>query len=323
MSAGAGLLHGCSGVQSSLDPHSSSATLIAALWWGMLAVGTVILVVVTALLLIGVGRSRNGPERPLSQRNAWLLVLAGGVATPAVVILSMVIAGVLIGREIASAPDGGPVVEVSGKLWWWELRYLDDDGEVIATTANEMHIPVDVPVRLRLKSDNVIHSFWAPQLQGKTDLVPGQVNESWVRANRPGIYRGQCSEFCGQQHSFMSFLVVAESPAQFADWLSRQAEPAVEVSEPIAARGRAVFFEVGCAGCHTIRGTPAAGEVGPDLTHLAGRRTLAAATIPNTKGHLGGWISDPQHVNPASQMPPTAMKPADLQALLVYLGSLE
>jgi cytochrome c oxidase subunit 2 len=320
---GAGSLQGCSQVQSSLDPQSRSAALIADLWWGMLIVGTAILVVVFALLLVGIWRAPGGADRPLTSRRAWLLVLAGGIGTPMVVIVAMVIAGVSVGREIARPPGGGPVVEVIGRLWWWELRYLDEDGNLIAAAANEMHVPVGLPVRVRLISKDVIHSFWVPQLQGKTDLIPGQVNESWVQADKAGVYRGQCSEYCGRQHALMSFLVVAEPVEEFEQWLSRQAEPAGEITKPVAARGQEVFLGAGCAGCHTIRGTPADGKQGPDLTHLAGRRMLAAATIPNTKGHLGGWISDPQHVKPGNLMPSTVMEADDLQALLAFLGSLE
>lgn len=317
------LLQGCSQVQSSLDPASRSAALIANLWWGMLIVGTVILAAVLVALFIALKRGRGPAERPLSARGSFLLVLAGGVATPMVVILAMIVVGVSMGREIGNRPDSGPIVEVIGRLWWWELRYLDENGDLIATTANEMHVPVGQPVRLRLISENVIHSFWVPQLQGKTDLIPGQVNESWIEAERPGVYRGQCSEYCGQQHALMSFLVVADPPEEFEQWLSRQAEPADDPETGQEERGQRVFLEQGCVGCHAVRGLSAAGEIGPDLTHLASRRTLAAATIPNTKGHLGGWITDPQHVKPGNQMPSTVMEPGDLQALLAFLGSLE
>ncbi|MCT7376279.1 cytochrome c oxidase subunit II [Chelativorans salis] len=289
----------------------------------MLVIGTVIMIGVLIALFIGLGRGWGGTERPLSSRGSFLLVVAGGVVTPMLVIMAMVIVGVSVGREIATRPQSGPIVEVIGRLWWWELRYLDGDGEVIATTANEMHIPVGQPVRLRLTSENVIHSFWAPQLQGKTDLIPGQVNESWIEAERAGVYRGQCSEYCGVQHALMSFIVVAEPLEEFERWLSLQAEPATEPSSDETRRGQQVFLEQGCAGCHTIRSVSEVGEIGPDLTHLAGRRTLAAATVPNTKGHLGGWISDPQRIKPGNKMPSTVMEPADLQALLAFLGSLE
>ena len=214
-------------------------------------------------------------------------------------------------------------MEVTGRLWWWELRYLDADGGEIARTANEMHIPVGEPVTLRLISDNVIHSFWVPQLQGKTDMIPGRVNESWIQAGEPGVYRGQCAEFCGVQHSMMAFLAIAEPAEAFDRWLARQAQPAAEPTEPSLVRGRDVFLRAGCGGCHTVRGTPAAGRTGPDLTHIAGRRTLAAATVPNTRGHLAGWISDPQHVKPGNKMPAATLEPGDLHALIAYLESLE
>lgn len=317
------MLSACSGVHHATDPGSSDAGLVALLWWAMLIVGSVIFAGVLALLAVAISRApRGGPERPLSQRRGWTLVVAGGIALPVVVILAMVIGSTLVGREIA-ARQSDPVVtaDIMGQLWWWEVRYYDASGEHIATTANEIHVPVGQPVRFRLRSDNVIHSFWIPNLQGKTDLIPGQVNETWVTAREPGVVRGICAEFCGLQHARMGFVVVAEPPEAFREWLRLQSEPAAEPDAPALEAGQDVFMAQ-CAACHTIRGTPAAGELGPDLTHLASRRTLAAATIPNTRGHLGGWITDPQSVKAGARMPPNAPEPEQLRQLLDYLGSL-
>jgi cytochrome c oxidase subunit 2 len=319
------LLAGCSGDQSVTNPKSPDAELVADLWWGMLIIGTVILAAVVVLLLVGLARGRGaGRERPLSPTGRWALVLAGGVAAPVVAILGLVVSGVLIGSSTtARSPVADVTIEVTGRRWWWEIRYRDGDGRHIATTANEIHLPVDGAAHVRLRSDNVIHSFWVPNLQGKTDMIPGRDNESWLRPAQVGVFRGQCAEFCGIQHAFMGFLLVVEPAEDFRDWLERQADPAVTVTDPAALRGREVFLSAGCAACHTVRGTPARGELGPDLTHIASRRTLAAATIPNTRGHLAGWIADPQHVKPGALMPPTMLAPDDLQALLAYLERLE
>lgn len=187
---------------------------------------------------------------------------------------------------------------------------------------NDIHVPVGEPVRFRLRSDNVIHSFWVPNLQGKTDMIPGRVKETWMTAAEEGVYRGLCAEFCGLQHARMQFILVAEPGDAFRAWLEHQSRPAVETGDPALERGREAFMSAGCAGCHTIRGTAAAGQLGPDLTHIASRRRLAAATIPNTRGHLGGWITDPQSTKPGAKMPSNVFEPQQLHRLLDYLGSL-
>jgi cytochrome c oxidase subunit 2 len=211
---------------------------------------------------------------------------------------------------------------VTGHQWWWDVRY---DAHVPAhrvRTANEIHIPVGQPILLKLRTSDVIHSFWVPSLHGKRDLIPGQTNTLWLQADRPGTYRGQCAEFCGHQHAHMGLLVVAEPPERFAGWQERQRQPAAEPADALARRGREVFVAGPCALCHAVRGTEAAAEVAPDLTHLGSRLTIAAATLANTPGHLAGWIVDPQRLKPGSHMPPMSLAADDLQALLAYLGSL-
>jgi cytochrome c oxidase subunit 2 len=190
-------------------------------------------------------------------------------------------------------------------------------------TANEIHIPVGQPVEFQLKSRDVIHSFWVPTLHGKRDLIPRHVTTMTLQADRPGVYRGQCAEFCGYQHAHMAILVVAEPLEQFAAWLEHQRRPAAEPSDARQQRGQEVFLSAPCVMCHTIRGTLAGGRVAPDLTHIAGRHTLAAGTLPNTPGHLAGWIIDPQHIKPGNRMPAHSLNADDLQALLAYLGSLK
>jgi cytochrome c oxidase subunit 2 len=190
------------------------------------------------------------------------------------------------------------------------------------TTANEIHIPVGRPVRFEVVAGDVIHSFWIPELAGKTDLIPGQRNVMWLEADHPGVYRGQCAEYCGMQHSKMAMSVVADPPAAFGAWLARQRLPAASPSDPDMVAGEAVFTTSACALCHTIRGTPARGRVGPDLTHLASRRMIAAGTLPNTRGYLAGWIANPQALKPGNVMPAVPLRPTELQVLITYLQSL-
>jgi cytochrome c oxidase subunit 2 len=197
------------------------------------------------------------------------------------------------------------------------VRY--GDSQVI--TANEIHIPVGETVAVRLRSDNVIHSFWVPALSGKLDLVPGRTNTLLLRADRPGTYRGQCAEYCGLQHAHMAFLVVAESRAEFAAWLVRQQQPAPTPIDPTLAVGQAAFIQH-CGQCHTVRGTDARGITGPDLTHIASRRTLAAGTLPNTSAHLGRWVARAQSIKPGSLMPDMTLETAELQHIQAYLMSL-
>ncbi|MCE8016373.1 cytochrome c oxidase subunit II [Halomonas sp. MCCC 1A17488] len=323
--AAAPLLSACEGPQSALDPAGSAAALIARLWWPTLFVAALVTLLVLTLLAVAVLRARRKQAAlPLNARQSRNLVIAGGILLPLAATIPFALSSFSIGRVIeAPVPDVAMTVEVIGKQWWWEVHYLDETGERIATTANEIHVPVGEPVRFLLKSDNVIHSFWVPNLKGKTDMMPGRSNVTAMTADEPGVYRGQCAEYCGTQHALMAFLLVAEAPEAFDAWLEGQRRSAMEPETGAQAQGRDVFLDAGCAGCHTIRGTPADGDLGPDLTHLAGRRTLAGATVPNRIGHLGGWITDPQHVKPGSRMPPSDLTPEELKTLLDYLESLE
>jgi cytochrome c oxidase subunit 2 len=191
------------------------------------------------------------------------------------------------------------------------------------TTANEIHVPVGRPVVFEVTSRDVIHSFWAPNLNGKKDLIPGYQRSLWFKADTPGVYRGQCAEFCGHQHAKMAFFIVAEPPAQFAAWLDAQRKPAPQPTDSVAHRGLQVFLASPCVMCHAIQGTSAGATFGPNLTHLASRRTIAAGTLPNTRGNLAGWIVDPQRIKPGANMPPNGLHPQDLQALLTYLQGLK
>lgn len=309
--------------QSALEPASEHAEGIEILWWVMFYGATAIFLAVMLLLAIGLWRGRRPGATALSEVASRNLVVAAGVAIPLLILVVLVGGSLLLGRSIAvKPPDNALTVVVTGWMWWWQIDYLDEEGAVVATTANEMHIPVGRPVSLQLTSADVIHSFWVPELHGKTDLIEGSINTSWFTAEHAGVYRGQCAEFCGVQHALMAFLVIAEPQEEFQAWLDQQAQPYEPPDSQQIRLGQEVFLSAGCADCHTIRGTAADGDTAPDLTHLASRRTLAAASRPNTRGHLGGWISDPQSVKPGNFMPRTLLEPEEHRALLDYLESL-
>ena len=243
------VLGGCEDFQHALSSASCDARLIAQLTWWMTGVGAFVFITTMGLLLVALSVFRRGERRTMSFRQATVLVVAGGVVAPVLAILALTASGVVIGDEIeGERAVAGPTVEVVGRRWWWELRYLDEAGEVVAVTANELHLPAGLRARLLLGSDNVIHSFWAPNLQGKTDLIPGKVNVLYVQPELPGTWRGQCAEFCGVQHAMMGFLVVARPPDEFARWLEAQAAPAVVTEHP----GLDVFLRYGCGECHAI-----------------------------------------------------------------------
>jgi cytochrome c oxidase subunit 2 len=229
-----------------------------------------------------------------------------------------------VGRTISGSPASRPLtIELTGHQWWWEATYADPSPRGRFTTANEIHIPVGRPVLFILNADDVIHSLWVPNLAGKKDLVPGRPQTLWFQADTPGVYRGQCAEFCGYQHAKMALFVVAEPPAQYAQWARASQAQAAPPNDPVAIRGQQAFMNGSCVLCHNIEGTPAGSHAGPDLTHLAGRRTLAAGTIRNTRGNLAGWIVDPQRIKPGAHMPPTHLAPGELDALLTYLQTLK
>ena len=309
-------------MQSMLEPRSEPAALIANLSWWMIGTFTVVFLLV--MLLAGIALWRGMRARAsLSERASRNLVLLGGVVVPSFILVALVIGSILIGQASSGEQgDAELTAEITGHRWWWEIRYLDRDERLLAVTANELHLPAGATVRLVLKASDVIHSFWAPNLDGKTDMIPGIRNERWLRIDQPGVYRGQCAEFCGDQHALMAVRIQVQAQPTFRAWLQHQGGPAVAAAQGMSA-ARQIFAEHGCAACHSIRGTRAHGQGGPDLTHLASRQTLAAATLPNNRGHLAGWISDPQGSKPGVLMPATLLQPDELQALLDYLQALE
>jgi cytochrome c oxidase subunit 2 len=254
------------------------------------------------------------------------MVTVVGIAAAATVatLLIVMLLSFGTGRQLTAAPPAGALqVRVTGHQWWWEVEYRDSLPQDWAFTANEIHVPVGRPVVFELRASDVIHSFWVPNLGVKRDMIPGDETSVWFQADTAGVYRGQCAEFCGHQHAKMAFLIVAEPPERFAAWLERQRDTARTPADSVAARGQEVFLGSTCVMCHTVSGTPAGSRVGPNLTHLAGRRTIAAGSLPNTRGNLAGWIVDPQRIKPGVRMPPNELAPDDLQALLAYLESLK
>jgi cytochrome c oxidase subunit II len=255
-------------------------------------------------------------------RAKWFVGAAVGIT-----VLSLFVVLVLslsIGKRVGGLNSKNPItIQVTGHQWWWEVTYSNPEPDLTVTTANEIHVPVGKPIVILTNSNDVIHSFWAPNITGKRDLLPGNSTAYWFKVDNPGRYHGQCAEFCGMQHAHMGFEVVAESEAEFEAWQNQQLQPAAAPASADIERGRQVFLTHACVMCHTIRGTGAGSRFGPDLTHVGSRRMLAAETLPNTRGALAGWILDPQRIKPGNRMPPNTMEPDDLQALITYLESLK
>src|SRR3954467_5839931 len=255
------------------------------------------------------------------QRAKWAVGTA--VAVTVVTLFVVLILSVVTGKQAQGLNSKNPVtIQVIGHQWWWEVVYPNTQADQTVTTANEIHIPVGVPVVINSTSRDVIHSFWAPNIHGKRDLLPGYNTAVWIQADQEGRFRGQCAEFCGHQHAHMAFFIVAESPEKFQAWFQQQVKPAADPTDPLAKRGEQIFTTHTCVMCHTIRGTDAGSRVGPELTHLASRETIAAGTLPNNVGNLAGWVLDPQAIKPGTRMPPNPMTSEDLQALLAYLQTL-
>jgi cytochrome c oxidase subunit 2 len=312
-----------------LHPAGPQAARIAHLWWFAFVVATVVWVITVSALLWAIARARRREQ--LDERmpaDAADRRMARGVATgiAASMVILFVFLGydLMVGRTLSPIPSAHPLtIEVNGHQWWWEVQYADTAVHDRFTTANEIHVPVGEPVLFVLTAQDVIHSIWVPNLGGKKDLIPGYTSSVWFQADTAGVYRGQCAEFCGAQHAKMALFIVAEPRAQFNRWAMQQRQPATRPADSVAGHGYEVFVTSSCVMCHNIEGTTAGSHNGPDLTHLASRRTIAAGTLPNTRGNLAGWIIDPQQIKPGSHMPPNMLAPKDLDALLTYLEGLK
>jgi cytochrome c oxidase subunit II len=303
-------------------PAGPGAERIADLFWAMTILGTIVFLIFCGALVWALAHRREAGLRPTPEedRHRTRMILLFGAALPALILLPLLFW--TFGTLAAIDPRARPadlVVDVVGKQWWWEIRYRDTMPSRTFITANELHVPVGKRVELRLTSTDVIHSFWVPELQGKTDLIPGRENVAWIEASRPGEYGGQCAEYCGLQHATMGLLVVAQSEAEFEEWAAGQR--AAAPADTVNAQGREAFVRT-CGYCHTVRGTQAGGRMGPDLTHIASRRTLAAGLLPNTPGHLGGWIANPQALKFGSNMPRVPMSRDEFRLIHLYLQTL-
>ncbi|HLJ21958.1 MAG TPA: cytochrome c oxidase subunit II, partial [Stellaceae bacterium] len=306
-----------------LEGYGARAHPVVGLTWGVIIVSLAVIVIISALVIAAVFHRR--PTEHVDPARKPPLVSGGGtrwipigITISAVVLLVTVVWTMRVLAMVAQPPNKPDLtIEVTAHQWWWEARYLDPDPARAFTTANELHIPVGKSIRLRLIAPDVIHAFWVPALGGQTDMVPGQVNLTWIEASEPGTYRGQCVEYCGIQHANMAMTVVAEPPDQFETWRREQANVLADAAKAQAA-GSAVF-EAHCSKCHTVRGTAAAGTRAPDLTHLMSRSTLGAGLFQNTRGHLEGWILDPQSLKPGTQMPDTKLSPQDLRDITSFL----
>lgn len=398
LALGVGAAGACAGPQNYMRPSGPAADAEATLGWWLAGISAFVVLAVTVVLLVAVFRRRpdaaDGRERPSARRA--LAVDDGGVAASGreaaaatggpggqadakrhggdkglpwiywgtaatIVVLIGAFVGTAVTLRAASRPGSPPAltIDVTGHMWWWEAQYRDSLPEHTFATANELHIPVGRPVRIRLRTADVIHSFWVPQLAGKTDLIPGQQNEMWFEAGRAGRFSGQCTEYCGMEHAKMALYVTAESPAEYERWAAGQRlsapslvpaavtsaaagrasqpvgepmpatapRPAVAggavagAADSLALAGQAVFL-ANCGACHAVRGSDALGRVGPDLTHVASRATIAGGILPNTTGNLAGWVANAQGVKPGSRMPALPLPPGDLLAVVHYLQTL-
>ncbi|WP_326914887.1 cytochrome c oxidase subunit II [Sphingopyxis chilensis] len=295
-------------------PYSEPVTTLA--WVLLLGAGGVLAIVLAALWAALYGsaalKARLGGERSI-----WIL----GFGFPVIVLTGLLVWGlILTGSLSAARVDGSEMrVKIIGEMWWWRVHYQDAAGRETMRDANELHIPVGTPVLLELEAADVIHSFWVPRLGGKMDMIPGRTNRLLIQADKPGIYKGQCAEYCGGPHALMGFVVVAHAADDFARWKASRLP-----ASGAGGRGLDIFLSSGCAACHTIRGTPANGLAGPDLTHVGARQTLGAGILPNNPGTMAGWIADAQAIKPGNRMPAYHQFGGDeLRAVSDYLVTLK
>jgi len=324
-------LAGCRGVQTMLDPVGQQARDIDVIWRLMLAVCGLMYLLVLGFLAWALWRAR-------SRRGSASLAPAVGVtqAEPALERsltgwTALVVAGLVLLTTVSflvdrSLADIGPKplqIRVTANQWWWDVQYTGATPSENLRTANELHLPLGRPAVIELHANDVIHSFWAPNLTGKTDLIPGRTNYLAVTPRRLGRFRGQCAEFCGLQHAKMAFDVVVDDPAAFEAWRRRQLAPAADPTEPTAVQGRQVFVSKACVMCHRVQGTDASATTGPDLTHIASRAHIAAGVLANSRGDLQAWVADPQGIKPGTAMPRVGLTSDELNAVTAYLETLK
>ena len=301
-----------------LDPAGPYAGSITLLSWVLFAIAALVLAVVgTALWIAFFGKARTR-----QRLGGTMVVWAGGIVFPVVVLTALLVWGLSLTASLSAGKgDAADLrVRVTGEMWWWRVAYLDPRGDVIAWDANELHVPAGRTVLVELESGDVIHSFWVPRLSGKVDMIPGRRNFVKIQADRPGVYSGQCAEYCGGPHALMGFVVVAHEPAEFSRLLAHMAALSRQPRSTVPAEGQRLFDTAGCSACHRIAGTGANGLAGPDLTFVGRRRTLGAGILPNNRGTMMGWIGDSQAIKPGNRMPAYRVLSADqLQSLAAYL----
>ena len=313
---------GCSGNQAALDPQGAPAIHIEHLIIGITIVCTVVWLLVMIVLGWALLRKRSSDSSQPGERSLTMIV-GSAVAATVIIIAGLTIASFYTTRGIGLPENAALTITVRAQQWWWQVIYADPDPVLSFQTANEIHIPVGQDVRIQLESADVVHSFWVPSLAGKQDLVPGRSNSLLLRAERPGIYRGQCAEFCGLQHTHMAMMVIADEPADYQRWIAAQRENEAIPTDQDAAAGKIVFLSKPCAACHTVRGTPATGTSGPDLTHVGSRQTIAAGLLETTRGSLAAWIADPQTLKPGNNMPMVPLNSVELRNISAYMESLK
>lgn len=311
-----------------LTSAGGKADSIVPLTWGVLTISIAVVALIAVLVAIAIWRRPGialqpaGTRLDVDERTRGLSFIWIGVGISSLVLLFTVVWTMVVLNRVAwAAAKPRLTIEVTGHQWWWEVRYLSGDPSKIFTTANEIHIPAGLPVLFKLTSADVIHSFWVPALGGKTDLIPGQTNETWLEAHAPGIYRGQCTEYCGVEHAKMALLVVAQTPADFDAWRAHQIQ---SPAKPATGRQWAGLanFTMHCGSCHAVRGTDAGGMLAPDLSHLMQRHTIAAGLLENTPGNLDRWISDPQAIKPGALMQRPEMSDNERAGVISYLKTL-
>jgi cytochrome c oxidase subunit 2 len=319
------------GKHSALHPAAVQGRAIEWLYWVIFWICLSVFVLMMATLTRASVRTYAGTQRePLpvmedeagDRRASWVIGSVIGITT--LTLFVVLILSIITGKKVQGVESqNGVTIQVKGHQWWWEVIYPNSQADQTVTTANEIHVPTGERVVIVTSSQDVIHSFWAPNITGKRDLIPGYSTAFSFQIDTPGIYHGQCAEFCGLQHAHMAFSIIAEPPDEFLAWQQQQLASAKEPSDEATTRGRQVFLTHSCVMCHTISGTEAGSRVGPDLTHIASRHTIAAGTLPNNSGALGGWILDPQRIKPGTLMPPNALNGDELQDLISYLQSLQ
>src|SRR4051794_40239788 len=321
-------------MQSALEPAGSQAAHISQQWWFFFFVLTAIFVLVAVFLFVAISRRREPgreasleellpPDQKTDKRMSRVVI--GCVVATVIILFGLLASDMLTGSAVyaLSSDPNALIIKITGHQWWWEVQYDDPQPGKIVTTANEVHIPTGRTVKFDLRSLDVIHSFWVPNMHGKKDLIPGHPTSTWLKADREGKFRGQCAEFCGHQHAHMRLEFVAEAPDKFEAWIAAQRSNAHDPATASQQHGQQVFLQNQCITCHSIQGTNARATAGPDLTHFGSRTLLAAGALLNTPRDLADWIANPQNIKPGVRMPANQFPADDLNALVDYLESLK